>query len=175
MAELAAVMMIVSSVASVGATVVGGVAQQAMMESEAQNQANALTMAQFNAEAEKNQLQASNSINQSRQSEIDKRKLLDMKRLGPEHGYKPSVLSLIVEDMEDQRANANYQTQTRVSAIDTDIRNMGRQKKEVLRSGRVGGRLALLGAGAKAAGQVYGFSRDYVNRSDIDKRNSKYG
>ena len=49
MAELAAVMMVVSSVASVGATVVGGIAQQGIAEAQAIEQANALTVAKANA------------------------------------------------------------------------------------------------------------------------------
>lgn len=155
--------MVVSSVASVGATLVGGAAQMWQAEAEGIHQKNALTIAQANAEAEKNQLQAANSINQDRQSRINQREMLDLKRKGKEFGYKASVLALIEQEMDDARANANFQTQTRANAIDADIKNMGRQKRAISSSAKATGRLAMLGAGAKAVGQTYGFSRDYVS------------
>ena len=77
---------------------------------------------------------------------------------------KPSVLALVREKQIDDRANANYQTQTRAAALDTDIKNIGAQRRSTLSAGKTAGRLALIGAGAKAAGQVYGFGRDYVSK-----------
>ena len=159
MAELAAVMMVVSSVASVGATVVGGMAQKWTAEAEAVNQANAATMAAANAAAEKNQIEAANSINQARQQEIDDRNMLDLKR----RQTKVSVLSDLRREQLDARSNANYQAFTRADALERDKHGYLGQAKATIQSGQTASRLGLITTGAKVAGQAYGFGRDYAS------------